>query len=692
MKKIILMLILICLSCLVLAEEKSTIGIVPKLSAEEMRDAPILSGGVYPPMGVPCTNFTYYAQYQDEKGREPAYIRVWHNGNWHDMALLEGNPKTGAVYTYNYVPASGKGNFYYYEASNGVGKARASIIDSPDNGPVLFSEKLDNNEIVLLDKEGKEIWSYQTGKEWVEGVAISKDSDYIAAITGFHIYLFSKADNKPLWSFCTNCNPPNPQYGGNMEGVAISQDGSHIAATLQGKLYFFSKESNNPLWSSDIESGSIGVDMSDDAKVIAVGVANAGENGDKIFIFNKEGEKLGEYKASHPEYVQTGNFYQPDVTPDGKYTAVSTGCPDRRAYLFSGKGDLIFRSEQLTYDSPVHKSTISDDGSLMAYSADHMQGKEIVFLFNNKGNKLWSFSSNEDSTARAVSISGDGNYIAAGTSAGHLYLFSKDSNKPKWKYSATAYFSQFGDIKLNLDGSLLAAGATTKKVYLFSKASNKPLWEYEANTWVTKIDFNGEHIVAGTGPREYFFEGNSVPPTEVQCKEIIQPEPLMNYLGRSMGIISTGPGNQDTESFCGNNLCESPSESYENCPQDCCPPAGCTDDDFEMDEPDDDETDVKDSFCAQFDGNRESCYAHPGCNWIQKEELCEGLGKIENEGLEEKETACGNNICETSEENYEDCQEDCMPPEEESEIPKIEPKKKGFFSAIIDFFKGLFGK
>lgn len=665
MKKIILILVLISLSSFVFAEEKSTVGIVPKLTAEEMQDAPTLSGGVYPSIGVPCMNFTYYAQYQDQEGREPEYIRIWHNGNWHDLTLLEGNPKSGATYTYNYVPNSGASNFYYFEVSNGVGKARASIIDSPDNGPVLFSEKLDDNEIVLLDKEGKEIWSYPTGKEWVEGVAVSKDSNYIAALTGFHIYLFSKESNVPLWDFCVNCNPSSTMSG-NMEGIAISEDGNYLAGTLQSKLYFFEKGSNQPLWTADIESGSIGVDMSNDAGVIAVGVANAGEKGDKIFIFNKEGKKLGEYKPTHSGYVQTGNFYQPDVTPDGKYIAVSSGCPDRRAYLFSGSGNLIFRSEQLTYDSPVHKSAISDDGSLMAYSADHMQGKEILFLLDNKGKKSWSFSSSEDGTARAVSMSGDGNYIAAGTSAGHIYLFSKESNIPKWKFTSSAFFSQFGDLKLNQDGSLLAAGGTTKKVYLFSKNSNVPVWEYEANTWVTKIDFNGEYIVAGTGPREYFFEGNSVSSTPVVCKEIIQPEPIMNYLGNSIGSIDSKLDTSGKETFlnsCGNGLCEPPEETENTCCEDC-KQGGCEG----KIEPMKDEVSDKDnlpdnSFCSQFDGNREACYEHPKeCNWMIKDEVCRDLNARGIVGIKEPV-------------NYDSI---------------TNPEEKSFFTKIIDFFRGWF--
>ena len=640
MRKIFLILILICLSSFVLAEEKTT-EMVPKLTAAETIDAPtIVNSEVYPVWGVPCTNYTYYAIYKDEKGREPEYMRIWLNGVWHDMKLLKGDPKSGTTYTYNYIPDSGSSNFYYFEASNGVGKARGSIIDSPDNGPVLFSEKLDNNEIVLLDKNGKEMWSYDAGIDWVEGVAISKDGNYIAAVTNFYIYLFSKDNKEPLWKFCKECEIPSSLVSGTARGIAISADENYIAADLQGTLYFFNKESNKPIWNRNIESGSIGIDMSDDSSVIAVGAGN------RILLFDKEGNKLGEYKASHPEYgeIQTGEFYQPDVTPDGKYVAVTTGCPDRRAYLFSKEGNIIFESEQLTYDSPVHKSAISDDGSLIAYSADHQQGKEILFLYDNKGKNLWSFSSQEDSTARAVSISSDGNYISIGTSAGHIYFFSKKSNKPIWKFTESGRFVQFGDVKLNSDGSLLAAGGTTKKVYLFSKNSNKPLWEYQANTWITKIDFNGEYIVAGTGPREYFFEGESLGPEKIQCREIIQPEPFEKYLSKMDGGDFERGGIETN--------------------------------------------------CAEFNNNEKACDSNPDCNWVGKDGICESVAK--------REAFCGNGYCESPRESHDNCPEDCCPPTgcvgnlerklEEKGGGGMGKEKISVFQFIIDFFKRLFGK
>lgn len=593
---VIILSVFICLFNSVFAEEgNSHIQAIPKLSAEEILDAPkIVHSSVYPFWGTPCTNYTYYAIYKDEEGRNPEYMRIWLNGEWHDMELLKGEPKTGATYVYNYVPASGKSNFYYFEASNGAGKARGSLIDSPAKGPNLFPEKLDNNEIVLLDKNGKEIWSYQTGKSWVEDVAISKDGNYIAAVTSFYIYLFSKDSNKPLWSFCKKCQIPSFVFEA-ARGIAISADGSYIVADLDDTLYFFRKESNEPLWTRDIASSAIGVDMSDNGDVIAAGTGNTGdERGQKLWIFDKEGNKLREYKAPDVVQGQTGDFYQPDVTPDGEYVAISTGCPDRRAYLFSGKGELLFKSEMLTEDSPVHKSAISDDGSLIAYSLDHQAGKELLVLFDNEGNKLWGFSSN-DYEAKAVSISNDGNYVAIGTDVGHIYFFSKNSNKPIWEFSSGGYTPQIADMKFNSDGSLLAAGGATKKVYLFSKDSNKPLWEYDANTWVNKVDFNDEYIVAGTGPREvqYQFDESNFGPGPIQCKEIIPPESIENYLsiftGDGVEIMNKGveinmPGEsiewdesaseKNIVTVCGDGICESP-EAKDTCCEDC---GGCNGD------------------------------------------------------------------------------------------------------------------
>jgi len=569
MNKIVMLFLVfsIFISSTVFAELKSDAMTVQKLTAEETKDAPILTGSnVYPFFGLPCTNFTYSVTYKDEKGRAPSYIRIWLNGEWHDATKVSGDYTTGAKYTFNYVPTSGKSVFYYFEASNGAGKARAGIIDSPDQGPLLYEDKLDDNQIMLLDKSGNLLWAYDTKNDWVEGVAMSKDGNRIAAVTGYYIYLFSKDSNTPLWSFCQGCQVP-PVTMASFNGVDISADGKFVAATLGNTLYYFSAESNVPVWEKQLESNVIGVAISENGSYVAVGMGNSNDAGDKIQFFDSYGTMLWEYKADHPGYVQTGNFYRPAMTPDANYVAISSGCPDRRAYLFSKDGSLLFRTEMLTTDSPVHKSAISENGNYIAYSADHMTGKDVLFLYSKSGQKLWSFGSSSDSTARAVSISEDGNYIGLGTLAGNIYMFSKFSNVPLWKFSETGTFAKIGDVKLSPDGKLLAAVGSTKKVYLFSKDSSIPLWEYSASTYVTFVDFNGEYVVAGTGAREYVFEGNSASTQEVTCTEIIQPPKQTGSSGLPSGTTSGS-------SVCGNSFCEPDfGETPLTCPDDCGPNA-----------------------------------------------------------------------------------------------------------------------
>jgi hypothetical protein len=284
--------------------------------------------------------------------------------------------------------------------------------------------------------------------------------------------------------------------------------------------------------------------------------------------------------------------------------AVSTGCPDRRAYLFGGDGKLLFRSEQLTYDSPVHKSAISDDGALMAYSLDNSQGKEILLLFKNDGSKVWGFSSPDDAVARGVSLSADGKYAAIGTSAGRVYLFAAGSSQPLWKFTESG-LAQFGEVKLNRDGTLLAAAGTSKKIYLFSRDSATPLWSHETNTWVTKLDFNSNYILAGTGLREYIGEGMREEKTYV-CTEIIQPKPMQ----QDSGPMQPDSGNGQAENYGVEGGCES------------------------------------------FDGNEAGCRSNPDyCIWLDSG-ICEAKARGSGEAV------CGDGICQ-SPENPQNCRQDC---------------------------------
>ncbi|MFH1863582.1 MAG: hypothetical protein ABIJ85_01540, partial [bacterium] len=182
----------------IIAEDKNTQGsgfarMIPKLP-KTSNDPELFNNFVYPSWGPVCQRYTYTVTYKDKEGRKPEYMRIIFNGQPIEMEKQDrnnNNYKNGVQYIYKFVPNKLGSNFYYFEASNGLGKARAAIIDSPDNGPVLFENAFDKNEIAVVDsKTGEKILNFSTKEEWVGGIALSDDGKYLVAKTSNHVYLF----------------------------------------------------------------------------------------------------------------------------------------------------------------------------------------------------------------------------------------------------------------------------------------------------------------------------------------------------------------------------------------------------------------------------------------------------------------------------------------------------------------------
>lgn len=550
------------LSSVVSAEDKNIPGgMIPKLP-KTSNDPELFNGHIYPNWGPPCQRYTYSVVYRDKEGREPEDMKIYFNGQMIDMKKENSNDndyKKGVKYIYKYVPNEIGSNFYYFEASNGLGKARASIIDSPDNGPVLFTTPFDKNEIAVIDKQtGNKILEFSTGNEWIGGIALSDDGRYLAAKTSKHIYLFDiSTPQKPIWSFdCEQCRIGDDVKG----GVDISGDGSKIIAAFGERIALFDKSSKKPLWMYDKAGNSYNVAISHDGKYAAA--ATAGDesniNSNLIILWSANSEKpLWQYHAS-------GNFHDVSLSDDGSFITGSTGCPDRRFYLFSkDSNEPLIKSDPLTRDSPVHRAKISADGMFAAVGSEADAG--AVFLFSKDKGQVWKFSSPGGSSVRALNFTPDGKYIGAATFGGDAYIFDRDKNSPvsEWKVNAS-----LGGIDIADDGSFIAVGGTDNKLYIFDR-NTKARTEIPFDEYIEEIDIsaNGKYVAAGTGGSVYFFETyiSQDRGKVFDCSRVIEP------ISEGEMMKEAGFGNfgkQVKSSLCGDGKCEGP-ETTDNCARDC---------------------------------------------------------------------------------------------------------------------------
>ncbi|OGD78471.1 hypothetical protein A2368_00035 [Candidatus Collierbacteria bacterium RIFOXYB1_FULL_49_13] len=505
------------------AENLSPAGVIPKLP-KTANDPILINGKVHPFWGPICQRYTYSVVYSDKAGRPPQYVKIYFNGKLLDMQKEDNEDddyQKGVKYIFKNVPKKYGSNFYYFEASNGLGKARASIIDSPDNGPVLFDSDFNDNEIVLIDPlAGKELWRYPTGPEWVGAVALSDDGRYLAAQSSSHVYFFDSSTNEPLWIYES---PTKSNIGGDVKGgVAISADGAKVFAALNGKALFFDRKSNKPVWTYNLEQnggGAYGVDISKDGSHTAVAMAGSesDENSNVLLLFNQKGKKLWQYHSS-------GNWHEVSFSTDGLYLSAATGCPDRRGYLFSvDSSEPIIKSEPLSGESPIDEAKISADGDLVAYGVESDYGA-IVLMSKNSKQIIWKYETPSNKSVRALTMTPDGKFIGAGTFGGDILLFETKSSNPVERFKIN---SSIGAFDLSDDGSVFMTGSADKKVRIYKRGETKAKAEIKLNEYVGELDIsaNGKFAAAGTSGAVYFFESlidlNSAKVSS--CNQIIEP-------------------------------------------------------------------------------------------------------------------------------------------------------------------------
>ncbi|MHA1428280.1 MAG: outer membrane protein assembly factor BamB family protein [Candidatus Helarchaeota archaeon] len=251
-------------------------------------------------------------------------------------------------------------------------------------------------------------WSYSTGDD-VESVAISGDGQYIVAGSYDNkVYLFQRNNSTPLWAYST---------GSNVWSVAISGDGQYIVAgSCDNKVYLFQRNSSTPLWAYSTGSNVESVAISGDGQYIV-----AGSYYSEVYLFQRN--------SSTPLWAySTGSYVESvAISGDGQYIVAGT------FYYFYYNFYYIYHGE--------------------------------VYLFQrNSSTPLWAYSTGDG--VESVAISGDGQYIVAGSRNNEVYLFdSKDTDGDGLSDGYETFISNTDPNNEDSDGDVFSDGWEVQNGY-----------------------------------------------------------------------------------------------------------------------------------------------------------------------------------------------------------------------------------
>ena len=259
--------------------------------------------------------------------------------------------------------------------------------------------------------------------------------------------------------------------------VAISLDSNNISATYAQSVSLWTNISSSPYDTETLSEGISFMEMSSDGKYVLTG-----EETNKLTLW-EEGTKVwekGDFLAG---------LYGIDISSDGSnITAVDR----RNVYLFSKSSNVEVWNANFP-SQEMSTVRISPDGNYIA--AGTFDGNVYVFLTSNKDD-VWFHSDTLDGKITDIDFSGDSSHLVIGTQSGRVHVYSSDG------------VNQITMLQQD-EVSCVSAGANSKyyiygtdegKLVLFDGASGDTEWEKELGGEVSDCVFNGRgtYVFAGS--------------------------------------------------------------------------------------------------------------------------------------------------------------------------------------------------
>lgn len=364
----------------------------------------------------------------------------------------------------------------------------------------------------FIDTGDNPIITEVTQTSTVNSISLSGNGYYtVIGTNDNYVYLYFRNFSRPVW--LRKFEDPIRA----IDIVDICESGSYIAvadgaegnyASKPPTLYIFSRANYRPLWNFTLDIGDdwvrggvYSLAFSSDGKYLVVGTWGSGYKSDTwvYFLEVPTGALLWGYQVSN-DLMFVSDYVSVDISSDGNYIIAGSSC-NNQVYLFNKT------SANPVYTYKVGESissvSISESGDYFVVGSD-----KLYYFSKNIIVPLWS--RDLGGAINSVSISGEATYIAAvrGTC---LYLLKNDSTE-LWNYDVK---ESVGQTLISKDGNyiILRSG---NHVYLFSRTedgdlstpAHEPLWSYDTKDTVKSISIssNGRYSGIASGGKIYYFD------------------------------------------------------------------------------------------------------------------------------------------------------------------------------------------
>jgi len=244
------------------------------------------------------------------------------------------------------VEAAAQGNYRTLQHDTGTSVGAVAIAK---NGWRAVAGGQDNKIYYFKRSQASPVFTYATGGQ-VNSVAISRDGRAFAAGSqDGRIYFFECDQSTPAWTYDTALDISSSETA-VVEGVDISKDGRWIAAVSRYHVYLFGRNSAVPLLKQNFSSGTLAtVAISADGSHLVAGTMPEG-NGSRVFYLNHLGI-IWTYSMQDLGWGPNDLHTPVAISADGR--AIAAGGRDNRVHFWSGSSSTPLWTYQIAQDSPV---------------------------------------------------------------------------------------------------------------------------------------------------------------------------------------------------------------------------------------------------------------------------------------------------------------------------------------------------